>query len=213
MTDLKVPSPIALDAQAIVNAQAGGSCNGGNPGQVYSYARTHGLVHSSCQQYVAYNLQSEFEPINECRDCHPWPPMPNHDGQENCSAVEPDVRYYVSEHYSVRGVEQMKTELYANGPISCGVHATDNWEKTYKGGIYSEHVRLPLINHEISVVGYGLDEETNTEYWIGRNSWGSYWGEKGFFRMKMYEDNLGIETDCVAGTPTFEKPHAAEFTQ
>jgi len=106
----------------------------------------------------------------------------------------------------------MKAELYAHGPISCGVHATDNWENNYHGGIYSEKVRFPLVNHEISVVGYGFDEETGQEYWIGRNSWGSYWGEQGFFRMKMYEDNLAIESDCVAGTPTFEKP-ASLFTQ
>ena len=78
--------------------------------------------------------------------------------------------------------------------------------ESYTGGIYSEHVAFPLINHEISVVGYGIDEDTQEEYWIGRNSWGSYWGEKGFFRMAMYKDNLGITTDCVAGTPTFEKP-------
>lgn len=71
----------------------------------------------------------------------------------------------------------MKAELYAHGPISCGVHATDNWENNYKGGIYSEKVKFPLVNHEISVIGYGFDEETQQEYWIGRNSWGSYWGE------------------------------------
>merc|ERR1712146_49805 len=29
------PSPVALDAQVIVNCGAGGSCNGGNPGGVY----------------------------------------------------------------------------------------------------------------------------------------------------------------------------------
>jgi len=52
----------------------------------------------------------------------------------------------------------MKAELQ-NGPIGCGVHATDEFEK-YTGGIYSEHIRFPLINHEISVVGYGKDPTT-----------------------------------------------------
>jgi len=29
--------------------------------------------------------------------------------------------------------------------------------------------------------------------------------------MAMYKDNLGIETDCVAGTPTYTKPTAEEI--
>jgi len=70
----------------------------------------------------------------------------------------------------------MKAELYSNGPISCGIDVTDGFE-AYTDGIYSEVKKFTLMNHELAVVGWGLDEATNTEYWIGRNSWGTYWGE------------------------------------
>ena len=83
----------------------------------------------------------------------------------------------------------------------------------YVGGIYSENKRFPLINHEISLVGYGLDEETNTEYWIGRNSWGTYWGERGFFRIEMHKNNLAIETDCTAGIPSFTRSNSMPETK
>lgn len=98
----------------------------------------------------------------------------------------------------------MKAELYKYGPISCGLEVTDGFE-AYKGGIYSEHKTFPMINHEISIVGWGKDAETGTEYWIGRNSWGTYWGEHGFFKIQMHKNNLAVETDCTAGIPTFTK--------
>jgi len=92
----------------------------------------------------------------------------------------------------------MKAAIYANGPIGCGIDATAALE-AYTGGIFSQFLLLPQINHEVSVVGWGV--ENNEEYWIVRNSWGTYWGEWGFFRIKMYVDNNGIETDCDYGVP------------
>lgn len=208
-------SPIGLDAQVVVNCQAGGSCDGGNPAQVYKYAHDYGLAHSSCEQYTAYNLQGRMcEAIDICRDCQGPPPAEGDDGLNNCEAVSHPV-YYISEYYNLRGVDQMKAELFQNGPISCGIHATDEFEQYDGTYIYSQKVRFPLINHEISVVGYGVDEKTGEEYWIGRNSWGTYWGDYGFFYMAMYEDNLAINTDCVAGIPSYTKPTSipTQFTQ
>ncbi len=92
----------------------------------------------------------------------------------------------------------------ARGPISCGVHVTSKFE-AYTSGIYSEWTLFPLINHEISVLGWGVDAATNTEFWIGRNSWGTYWGESGFFRIEMHKDNLAIESDCSWGIPSPKK--------
>jgi len=99
----------------------------------------------------------------------------------------------------------MKADLAKYGPIACGIEVTDAFEK-YTSGIYSEYKEWPSINHEISVVGYGTDEKSGEEYWVGRNSWGTYWGEGGFFRMATGKNGLGIESDCIAAIPSFEKP-------
>jgi len=201
--DLQTATPVALDAQVIINAYAGGSCNGGNPGGVYEYAFENGIPDGSCMNYIAKNLEEEIAPIDVCRDCT-WPPPPEGEsGIEGCTAVEPNRLYYVSNYYSLSGADKMKAEIYQNGPIGCGIDATDSFD-AYTGGIYSEVKDLPVINHEVSIVGYGVTEE-GLEYWIGRNSWGTYWGEYGFFRIQMHSNNLAIEDDCIAATPSVEK--------
>ena len=46
-------------------------------------------------------------------------------------------------------------------------------------------------------MGWEYDEDTDTQYWIVRNSWGQYWGELGFFRIELGKNLLGIEFSSV----------------
>lgn len=61
-----------------------------------------------------------------------------------------------------------------------------------------------MINHEVSIVGWGTDEASGEEFWYMRNSWGTYWGERGFARIKMHHDNLAIERNCDWGVPIID---------
>lgn len=118
--------------------------------------------------------------------------------QNNCWAITNFRNWKVSQFGSVSGADRMKSEIYARGPIACGIMATEKFDQ-YTGGIYSEKSSSVAINHIISVVGWGI--ESGVEYWVGRNSWGTYWGEYGFFRIKMHGDNLGIESGCYWAVP------------
>ena len=40
---------------------------------------------------------------------------------------------------------------------------------------------------------------------IGRNSWGTYWGEGGWFRIVRGTDNLGVEDACDWAVPAKPK--------
>ena len=51
----------------------------------------------------------------------------------------------------------------------------DDLVTNYTGGIYYDTTGNVEIEHDISVVGYGHDEATGWDYWIIRNSWGTYW--------------------------------------
>ena len=57
--------------------------------------------------------------------------------------------------------DKLKSEMYARGPISCGIDVTAKFY-AYSGGIYEEAVTFPMPNHEISLVGWG--EEDGHQY-------------------------------------------------
>jgi cathepsin X len=74
-------------------------------------------------------------------------------------------KWYVSEYGSVSGADKLKAEIYKRGPIGCGIKATNKLE-AYTGGIYEEVSLLPLMNHEVAVVGWGLDETSGVEVYL-----------------------------------------------
>eukprot|EP00808_Paulinella_micropora_P019130 g8094.t1 len=185
-----------LAPQVLINCLGGGSCQGGNPAGVYRYAKIMGIPDETCQVYEAKN--NDCRPLGICDTC-------SKNASIGCYPVDDHPTIKVSEYGSVKGADNMKKEIYTRGPIGAGIDATQELED-YKGGIFSQKKGNVKINHEIAIVGWGV--ENNVSYWHARNSWGTYWGEQGFFRIKMYEDNLGIETDCDWGVPVVPAVHA-----
>ena len=118
-------------------------------------------------------------------------------------------RWYHVAQYGLTelGEAGIMKEIYARGPVSCCMAtrlASDPsvpdqaLEQYYTGGIFATTTNnRTACDHIVAVVGFG--SETGTNYWTVQNSWGTTWGENGFFRIKRnsslegYEHNLGID--------------------
>jgi len=70
----------------------------------------------------------------------------------------------------------------------------------YTGGVYCDDSGDLDVVHDISVVGFGVTED-GQKYWTVRNSWGTHWGEGGFFRVCRGVNNIAIESACSWTTP------------
>ena len=89
------------------------------------------------------------------------------------------------------------------GPVSIGVDASGVGMKWYKSGIIKKWCGTD-IDHAVLLVGYGHQSGLGGgDYWTVKNSWGSDWGEKGYFRVlrDMTKKDEGM---CgVLQTPTY----------
>merc|ERR1719311_1150891 len=64
-----------------------------------------------------------------------------------------------------------------DGPVGVSVAAKD-WSM-YGGGVFDSCDKNAIIDHAVTLVGYGVDKGSGTKFWTIRNSWGPYWGEEG----------------------------------
>lgn len=71
-------------------------------------------------------------------------------------------------------------------PVSVAVDAS-GWS-FYSGGVYVEQEDNINLNHGVTLVGYNAD--SNEEYWIVKNSWGTGWGgpNKGYIYLQAKQD-------------------------
>jgi len=190
---------IAISPQAMIDCLAGGDCSGGDYLGVFDYAQSTGVPEDTCQNYMAQNNGDSCDPITVCKTCVGPAAPEGEDGQENCVAVTDFPKHSASSYGVVNGVDAMKQAIYGNGPIACSIQSTSGF-LDYTGGVYKESLSSISPNHVVSLVGWG-ETENGEAYWIGRNSWATYWGEWGFFRIAMGSNTLGIESDCGWAIP------------
>jgi len=179
-----------LSVQYILNCgtSVAGSCYGGSATGAFQFAKDKGIPLDTCLPYQADDFACT--PINTCRNCK-GPP-----GEGTCWAQQNYTRFWVDQYSEVSGVSKIMAEIATRGPVAAGIDATVL--EDYTGGIITT-TQPSSINHIISIVGYGTSG--GVDYWIGRNSWGQYWGEGGWFRIVRGRNALGIEGMVSWATP------------
>ena len=198
---------INLSVQHILNCGNAGSCHGGSIDGPYQWMHSiskktgSGLSYETQNPYLACSSESKdgicahadwsCSAENIARTCSTFPSMGG-----KCVGLEKYPNVTVSEYGSIRGHNAMAKEIFARGPISCGIDAMPI--EKYTGGVVTKGGRE--VDHVVSVVGWGEDA-TDGPYWIVRNSWGEYWGEMGYVRVAKGKNVLKLESQCSWAVP------------
>ncbi|MFH1311476.1 MAG: C1 family peptidase [Nanoarchaeota archaeon] len=163
---------IDLSEQDLVSCSGAGDCGGGAYSTALSYMKNNGIVRESCFGYTATN--------NVCSNkCTNW-----------------DNELVKVNYANINGDANSIKEAIANhGPITAYMVVCYNFDgvgiDNHGGDVYwdyscwnSDHTSLNW--HAIDVVGY----DDSGQYWIGRNSWGSTWGNQGGYFKIVYQDTV-----------------------
>ena len=85
-------------------------------------------------------------------------------------------------------VDELKSAIWLKGPIAVGVQDDDEFDN-YTGGVFTTAARYEDTNHAVVLVGWGTED--GEDYFIGKNSVGTGWGEDGWFRIDVNSNRIG----------------------
>jgi len=191
---------VLLSFQDMVTCnQNADGCEGGEAGIAWNFARNSGLVSSACSPYTIPTCPPAQQP------CLNFVNTPSCVQKcVNGTKTWSQDLHYVGNVYNVGSDQsQIMTEIMQNGPVEACFDVYEDFLH-YKNGVYQHTTGSFLGGHCIKMIGWGV--ENGSPYWLCSNSWTTYWGNKGLFKILRGSDECGIEDDVVAGIPSKTPP-------
>ncbi len=171
-----------FSSQYLVSCDDGNyGCKGGHLSVGWLFVMNTGLVSEECFPYSSVYGTAPICPT-KCVD-----------GKEltfqKCKADSvKELSYYA---------DQIMKELKENGSLAMTMVVNEDFIY-YKGGVYRYvYGKRDIGRHAVRCTGYGVQD--GTSYWLCANSWGTTWGEAGWFRIAFGEAE--IESDVWGCTP------------
>jgi len=146
-----------------------GGCSGSTQPLAFNYTSTAGITTEASYPYKAVTGTCDESKID---------PVGFNDG-----TVELTVNDYT----------ELITAVATKGPVAISIAAGGFTFQFYGGGVL-KNCNDFVMDHAVQLVGYGTDG--GDDYWLVRNSWGS-WGENGYVRIARYgegKEPCGVDT-------------------
>jgi len=149
----------------------GDATDSNNETTALSYMKNTGIVKESCFPYSGL--------ANVCSN--------------KCSNLQNEILKVQNYNSITSSADSIKQAVNDYGPVTVYMAVYEDF-MAYSDGVYSWAYGDYLGYHSISIVGYN----DAGQYWICKNSWGTGWGEEGYFRIDYSENVL----DSYSWDPT-----------
>uniref|UniRef100_A0A6I8Q0H0 Cathepsin K n=1 Tax=Xenopus tropicalis TaxID=8364 RepID=A0A6I8Q0H0_XENTR len=157
---------VSLSPQNLVDCDTDNyGCEGGYMTNAFGYVRDNGGIDSDAEYpYVGQDEGCHYNPADKAATCKGYKEIP------------------------VGSEKALKRAVANVGPVSVSIDASLPSFQFYKKGVYYDSSCNPdAVNHAVLVVGYG--NEKGIKHWIIKNSWGDWWGKKGYVLLARDKKN------------------------
>ncbi|KAL6053208.1 Cathepsin K [Balamuthia mandrillaris] len=140
-------------------------CRGGTPLNAFEFARDRGILRQLTYPYNGTQAECAYPKSSVVTTIDAFEEIP-------------------------MGSEATLTRVVASvGPVAVGIDATNRAFQFYRSGIFRDYnCARNTPSHAMLLVGYGSDADK--DYWILKNSFGTEWGDGGYFYLSRNEDNM-----------------------
>jgi len=179
----------SLSPQYLVDCSLNNAgCQGGSVPTAWSDLMTIGAVPESC---VPFSGRTGDCPVR-CEDGTP---------------IDDSIKVYPKQYVmpwnetAEERVKAIQSEIIANGPVQGAMRTFSDFGTFFENnskGIYHRSATATWSGgHDIRIIGWGT--ENDVDYWLCANSWGTTWGDEGFFRIRRGNNECDLEEIVGAG--------------
>ncbi|KAK8406727.1 hypothetical protein O3P69_007356 [Scylla paramamosain] len=159
------------------------NCQGGYMEHAWGFLKNLGVMEETCYPYTS----GSSENVPSCSR------ESNH-----CKKYKTEPAYRISTK-----VEDIQWEILTEGPVQA-LMTVHRDLFLYKSGVYNcpqTDAQDITAMHSVRIVGWGVEYSSMyapVKYWVVANSWGTTWGENGFFKIQRGTNACGIESFVLA---------------
>lgn len=171
------------EADSHFNSNHGASCGGWNADACMEQIKQRGVVSDAALPYMsAFDNPPQNDPATNL-----WKPYVRPTPNRAATQVS------ITSHSLISDINARKQYLTDVGPCSASFDVYDDFF-SYSSGVYHHVSGNYAGGHCVEVIGYSEADQC----WIAKNSWGTAWGESGYFRIGYGQCNFDVYAFATA---------------
>jgi cathepsin B len=190
------------------------ACKGDTIYSIGNFLYHTGAIENSCVPMK--NIQDTMEVKGRLPTCS------NVQGiaQTDClNKTTPQRVWPISLFYSISGnnmedtINHIKIEVMKWGPMTVAFKVFKDFLDYDGKSIYiPKNGQTAIGGHAVKLIGWGIDPDKQTPYWLCANSWGVKWGDEGYFKIVQGNDLLELEYNNMSVWPFINGAENVPYT-